>query len=29
MKRRDLIKKLEQLGFSFKRYGNEHDICKR
>ena len=29
MKRRDLIKKLEQAGFSFKRYGNEHDIYAR
>jgi len=26
MKRRDIIKRLEQNGFVFKRYGSNHDI---
>lgn len=29
MKRRDLIKKLEAVGFKFKRYGADHDIYER
>jgi mRNA interferase HicA len=29
MKRRDLIKKLEQVGFIFDRHGSKHDIYKR
>ena len=26
MKRRDLIRKLEEAGFKLKRHGKEHDI---
>ncbi len=29
MKRRDLIKKLEEAGFIFERHGSNHDIYKR
>lgn len=29
MKRRDLIKKLEDAGFKFDRHGGNHDIYKR
>lgn len=29
MKRRDLIKKLEEAGFEFCRHGNNHDVYKR
>ncbi len=29
MKRRDLIKKLEEAGFSFDRHGGNHDIYRR
>jgi len=29
MKRRDLIRKLEDAGFKLKRHGNEHDIFER
>lgn len=29
MKQRDLIKKLEQIGFVFERYGGNHDIYRR
>ena len=29
MKRRDLIKKLEEIGFSLERNGSGHDIYKR
>lgn len=29
LKRRDLIKKLEEGGFVFDRYGASHDIYKR
>lgn len=29
MKQRDLIKKLESIGFSFERHGGNHDIYKR
>lgn len=29
MKQRDLIKKLETVGFEFARHGGNHDIYKR
>lgn len=29
MKRRDLIKKLESIGFVFKRHGGNHDVYQR
>lgn len=29
MKRRDLIKKLENAGFELERHGGDHDIYKR
>ncbi|WP_434310515.1 type II toxin-antitoxin system HicA family toxin [Hominifimenecus sp. rT4P-3] len=29
MKQRDLIKKLEQVGFVFERHGGNHDIYRR
>ena len=29
MKRRDLIKKLESVGFVFKEHGGNHDTYKR
>lgn len=29
MKRRNLIKKLEKAGFSFKEHGGNHDTYKR
>lgn len=29
MKQRDLIKKLESIGFKFERHGANHDIYKR
>ena len=29
MKRRDLIKKLEEAGFRFKEHGGNHDTYKR
>ncbi len=29
MKQRDLIKKLENAGFSFERHGGNHDIYRR
>ncbi len=29
MKQRDLIKKLEDAGFSFSRHGGRHDVYKR
>lgn len=29
MKQRDLIKKLEQIGFIFERHGGNHDIYRR
>lgn len=29
MKQRDLIKKLESLGFQFERHGGNHDIYRR
>lgn len=29
MKRRDLIKKLENIGFVFERHGSDHDIYVR
>lgn len=29
MKRRDLIKKVENAGFEFERHGGDHDIYKR
>ncbi len=29
MKQRDLVKKLESLGFEFERHGSEHDVYKR
>lgn len=29
MKKRDLIKKLEDAGFEFDRHGGNHDIYKR
>lgn len=29
MKRRDFVKKLEELGFEFERHGANHDIYRR
>ena len=29
MKQRDLIKKLESVGFTFERHGGNHDIYRR
>lgn len=29
MKQRDLIKKLESIGFQFERHGSRHDIYSR
>ena len=29
MKQKDLIKKLEDAGFSFERHGGNHDIYRR
>lgn len=29
MKQRDLVKKLEDAGFSFERHGRNHDIYRR
>ncbi len=29
MKRRDLIRKLESIGFKFKEHGGNHDTYKR
>ena len=29
MKQRDLIKKLQSIGFKFERHGSNHDIYKR
>ena len=29
MKQRDLIKKLESVGFKFERHGGNHDIYRR
>lgn len=29
MKQRDLVKKLEAVGFKFTRHGGNHDIYKR
>ena len=29
MKQRDLIKKLESIGFQFERHGGNHDIYRR
>ena len=29
MKRRDLIKKLENAGFEFERHGGSHDVYRR
>lgn len=29
MKQRDLIKKLQSIGFEFDRHGSNHDIYKR
>lgn len=29
MKRKDLIKKLESIGFEFDRHGGSHDIYRR
>ena len=29
MKQRDLIKKLESIGFTFERHGGNHDIYRR
>lgn len=29
LKQRDLIKKLENLGFEFERHGESHDIYRR
>ena len=29
MKRRDLIKRMENAGFKFERHGGNHDIYKR
>lgn len=29
MKQRDLIKKLESIGFRFERHGGNHDIYRR
>lgn len=29
MKQRDLIKKLKNAGFEFKRHGSDHDVYER
>ena len=29
MKQRDLVKKLESVGFQFERHGGNHDIYRR
>ena len=29
MKQRDLVKKLEEVGFKFERHGGNHDIYRR
>lgn len=29
MKQRDLVKRLEQVGFTFERHGGNHDIYRR
>lgn len=29
MKQRDLVKKLENIGFEFERHGGNHDIYRR
>lgn len=29
MKQRDLVKRLEQVGFIFERHGGNHDIYRR
>ena len=29
MKQRDLVKRLEQVGFTFERLGGNHDIYRR
>lgn len=29
MKRRELIKKLESIGFTFERHGGNHDVYRR
>lgn len=29
MKQRDLIKRLEQVGFMFDRHGSRHDVYRR
>ena len=29
MKQRELIKKLEELGFQFERHGGRHDVYRR
>lgn len=29
MKQKDLIKKLESIGFQFERHGGNHDVYKR
>lgn len=29
MKQRDLVKKLEDAGFTFERHGGNHDVYKR
>ena len=29
MKRRDLIKKLEKIGFEFDRHGGKHDVYRK
>lgn len=29
MKQRDLIKKLESIGFQFDRHGGKHDVYRR
>lgn len=29
MKQRDLIKKLEGIGFNFERHGGNHDVYRR
>lgn len=29
MKQRDLVKKLEDVGFKFERHGGNHDIYRR
>ena len=29
MKQRDLVKRLEKMGFTFERHGGNHDIYRR